>query len=164
MQAWRAGGGDLLDIVELGRVAFNAKHLDGFMEWYAEECELIVPGMPRSIGKPTVRAFWETFMRVFPDERFETPRVYPHGDSVVYEWIDEGTQMNSVLLPSGDVLPASGKPWRFFGVDVLDFDRKGVRRHRCYWDWAEWITQLNAEFLGTVSWAKWPQPEPASVP
>ncbi|MDQ6900416.1 MAG: ester cyclase [Candidatus Dormibacteraeota bacterium] len=125
-----------------GIEAYNAHDLDRFIEIYSDDCELTVPGFPTFKGKAAVRECWRLFMESFPDDHLTVSNQIVEGMTAVGEWKAEATNTGPLYLPSGEVLPPTGKHYINRGIDVAAFEDGRVKSHRLYWDTTEILAQL----------------------
>ena len=64
------------------------------------------------------------------------------GTTVIGEWTAEATNTGALYLPSGEVLPPTGKRFTNNGIDISVIDAGQIRSHRLYWDTAAVLAQL----------------------
>ena len=122
--------------------AYNAHDLDSFVDCYSDDCDLTVPGFPPFKGKAGARECWRLFMESFPDDHLTVTNQVVEGTTVVGEWTAEGTNTGALYLPSGEVIPPTGKRFTSKGIDVAVFAAGRVQSHRLYWDTTAVMTQL----------------------
>ena len=122
--------------------AYNAHDLDTFLDYYADDCELTVPGFPPFKGKAAARECWRLFLESFPDDHLTVTSQVVAGTTVVGEWTAHATNTGALYLPSGNVLPPTGKPFTSNGIDVAVIDAERIKSHRLYWDTAAVLAQL----------------------
>ncbi len=105
--------------------AFNAHDLDAIMQFFAEDCELLMPrgNEPwgtRYVGKAAVRAGLATRFAGLPDVHYGDDRHWVTGNLGVSTWLLTGT------AKSGDRL-------RVRGVDLLEFRAGKIIKKDSYW-------------------------------
>jgi steroid delta-isomerase-like uncharacterized protein len=122
--------------------AYNAHDLDRFLGYYADDCEVRVPGFPPFQGKAAARECWRLFMESFPDDHLTITNQVVEGTTVIGEWTADATNTGALYLPSGDVLPPTGKRFTSNGIDVSVIDAGRIKSHRLYWDTASVMAQL----------------------
>ena len=122
--------------------AYNAHDLDRFLEYYADDCEVTVPGFPPFRGKAAARECWRLFMESFPDDHLTVHNQVTEGTTVVGEWTADATNTGPLYLPSGDVMPATGKRFTNRGIDISVIDAGQIKSHRLYWDTTAVLAQL----------------------
>jgi steroid delta-isomerase-like uncharacterized protein len=125
-----------------GIEAYNAHDLDRFIEIYSDDCGLTVPGFPPFKGKAAVRECWRLFMESFPDDHLTVSNQIVEGMTAVGEWTAEATNTGPLYLPSGQVLPPTGRRYTNRGIDAAAFVDGRVKSHRLYWDTTEILAQL----------------------
>ena len=133
---------DLKELYRQAIEAYNAHDLDKFLGYYADDCELTVPGFPPFPGKAAARECWRLFMESFPDDHLTITSQVAEGTTVIGEWIADATNTGTLYLPSGDVLPPTGKQFTSNGIDVSVIDAGQIKSHRLYWDTAAVLAQL----------------------
>ena len=122
--------------------AYNAHDLDSFISYYADECDVTVPGFPPFRGKAAVRECWRLFMESFPDDHLTVINQVVEGASMVGEWTAEATNTGALYLPSGQVLPPTGRRFINRGIDISTVEADRVKSHRLYWDTTAVLAQL----------------------
>jgi steroid delta-isomerase-like uncharacterized protein len=122
--------------------AYNAHDLDRLIGYYADDCELTVPGFPPFQGRAAARECWRLFMESFPDDHLTITSQVVEGATVIGEWTADATNTGALYLPSGDVLPPTGKRFTSNGIDVSVIDAGRIKSHRLYWDTAAVMAQL----------------------
>ncbi len=78
-----------------------------------------------------------------PDRRFElvSLMIDREGNRAIFECVHTGTVMRAFSTPNG-MIPATGRRFRFVGVDVVTFDHSGLATEiRRYWDLHEVLRQ-----------------------
>ena len=81
-------------------------------------------------------------MESFPDDQLTVSNQIVEGITAVGEWTAEATNTGSLHLPSGEVLPPTGKHYTNRGIDMAVFEDGRVKSHRLYWDTTEILAQL----------------------
>jgi ketosteroid isomerase-like protein len=122
--------------------AYNAHDLDRFIDYYADDCEVTVPGFPPFQGKAAARECWRLFMESFPDDHLTVTSQVVEGTTMIGEWTAEATNTGALYLPSGDVLPPTGKRFINKGIDISVIAAGKIKSHRLYWDTATVMAQL----------------------
>ena len=122
--------------------AYNAHDLDRFLDYYADDCEVTVPGFPPFRGKAAARECWRLFMESFPDDHLTVSNQVAEGTIVVGEWTADATNTGPLYLPSGDVLPPTGKRFTNKGIDLAVIHDGHIKAHRLYWDTTALLAQL----------------------
>ena len=76
---------DLREIYLQAIEAYNAHDLDRLLGYYADDCELTVPGFPPFKGKAAARECWRLFMESFPDDHLTVHNQVVEGSIMVGE-------------------------------------------------------------------------------
>ena len=133
---------DAKDVVLQGWDAYRRHDLDGVLEAYAEDAELIVPGAPPARGRDEIRATWKGFLDAFPDDSPTIEKTVREGDTVVVVFTTTGTNTGPLAMPTGESIPATGRRVELSGVSVAEVADDKVVRETFYWDNASFLTQL----------------------
>lgn len=129
------------EVVAAGWAAYLRRDLDACMGHYAEDAELALPGMEPLKGREAIRQAWGGFMAAFPEEH-ATLRSVAEGNVVVTEWTSTAVNTGPLPLPTGELMPATGKTIIISGVDIAEVVEGKVKRHAFYWDNVPFLTQL----------------------
>lgn len=129
------------EVVQAGWGAWLRHDLDGTMAVYSDDAMLVLPGMPPFKGKDAIRGAWKVFMEAFPDEE-ATLRHFAEGSTVATEWTSSATNTGPLPLPTGEMLPPTGRRYTVSGADIAEVDGELITRHTFYWDNAELLQQL----------------------
>jgi len=105
--------------------AFNAHDLDAVMDFFSDECELLMPRGKepwgtRYVGKRAVRDGLATRFQGIPDVHYSEDRHWVSGNRGVSTWLLTGTSR-------------AGEQIRVRGVDLLDFENGKVVKKDSYW-------------------------------
>ena len=109
--------------------AFNRHDLDAIMDFFADDCEFLMPRGPdpwgkRFVGKEAVREGLATRFAGLPDVHYGDDRHWACGDFGVSDWLITGT------TPAGKRVEARG-------VDLLEFRDGRIVRKDSYWKLVE---------------------------
>ena len=133
---------DLRKLAEDGWNAYYAKDVEALMAAYADDAEVTLPGMPTLKGKDAIRGVFEMYWAAFPDERLLSIRHLVDGNTVVTEFSSEGTHTGPLPMPTGDVLPPTGRTVITRGAVVQDAVNDKLTTQTFYFDNAAFMTQL----------------------
>jgi len=105
--------------------AFNAHDMDAVMEFFADDCELLMPRGKepwgtRYVGKAAVRESLATRFAGLPDVQYGEDRHWVAGELGVSTWLLTGTTK-------------SGEKVRVRGVDLLEFRAGRIIKKDSYW-------------------------------
>lgn len=98
---------------------YNAGDLDAVIDLYAEDA---VQGMPDGTfeGKEAIRDRLARELDAIPDVTHTVVSFVEQGDAFCDEWTFVGTHTGGPLtLPSGDLLPATGKRVEVNGMEIV---------------------------------------------
>jgi len=116
-------------IEALGRLE-SERDLEPIVAAFAESCEVgnvLVPEQFR--GRDGARTFWTEYRDAFGEVRSSFRNVVAAEGRAALEWTSEGTG-------------ASGEPFRYDGVSILEMADGGITRFRAYFDPAALGRQL----------------------
>ena len=135
---------DLHKLAEDGWNAYFAHDIEACMAGYADDAELLIPGAPPMKGKDAIRAAWEMYIAAFPDEKPTSIRHIVDGSTVVTEFASEATHSGPLMMPTGDMLPPTGRRVSFRGAVVQDTAGDKLVNQVFYYANAELLQQLGA--------------------
>ena len=104
---------------------YNAGDLDAVMDLYAEDA---VQGMPDGMfeGKSAIRERLAQELDAIPDVTHTVVSFVEQGDAFADEWTFVGTHTGAPLtLPTGDLLPATGKRVEVRGMEIVRVNADG---------------------------------------
>ncbi len=113
------------DVLQAFLAAFNAHDLDAIMDFFAEDCELLMPRGTepwgtRYLGKAAVREGLATRFAGIPDIHYGDDSHWVCGEHGVSTWMLTGT------APTGESLCVRG-------VDLLEFRAGKIVKKDSYW-------------------------------
>jgi steroid delta-isomerase-like uncharacterized protein len=119
-------------VVDAFFAAFARRDVDAMMELVSGDIVEDLPGVGVVTGADEDRAFLTALFASFPDLETEVTRVVADGDVVSVEWRRRGTFTGHPWQG----LPASGKPFAFRGVTVVQVLGERIVRIDVYSDTA----------------------------
>lgn len=97
---------------------------------FADDAELSNLGGRRAYrGRDGAVEFWRAYLDQFDEIRSDFGHVTESPDGAAAEWVSHGRL-------------ASGRPLRYSGVSVLEFDGSLIRRFRTYYDSAAFVAPV----------------------
>lgn len=128
---------EVVRLVDEWQLALDQRDPVRYGQLYAEDAELESPFGGKVSGRRQIRKAFEAFFSIFPDSTFspEPPRI--DGHEVVVVSVMAGTQMGPVAG-----LPASGKPYRFSIVFLLQIADGLILRDRRIYDFTGLMVQI----------------------
>lgn len=134
--------GTLKDRIYRLNAAVNDHDLNPIGDMYAEDAELVWPGLGPTRGRNAVVGFYAALLGAIPDVHVTIKRIIEEGDSVAIQYVSEGTQTGPLPMPGGELPPTN----RRFTVEASSFgsiDSKGlIKTQREYFDQVEILAQL----------------------
>ena len=122
--------------------AFNAHDEARIRELYAEDAVFEGPGDVRLEGREAVTGYAMSWLNAFGDARLDVRNELVAGDSVVQEFVFEGTHTGTLQTPAGEVVPATNRQLRGRGLQVMRIEDGALADTRLYFDQVDVLTQL----------------------
>ncbi|MCU0570098.1 MAG: nuclear transport factor 2 family protein [Oculatellaceae cyanobacterium Prado106] len=96
---------------------------------FAEDADVINLAMSKPLrGQQQIRQFWQNYLSVFDRIQSRFTHVAEGKDTITLEWISEGAL-------------ASGEPFSYRGVSILETKQSQVQHFRTYYDSATFLPQ-----------------------
>ncbi|QSB14870.1 nuclear transport factor 2 family protein [Natronosporangium hydrolyticum] len=124
--------------------------IDSAVDCYAEDAVIMTPDAGEIHGQDGIGEYWRTFIEAFPDSRYEPIQKHEHGHVAIDEGWLVGTNTAPLPLPTGEVMPATGRQIRVRSCDIATIHHGKIKEHHMYFD--------QMEFLGQLGLAPPPQP------
>ena len=121
--------------------SFAAADMDKALAAFADDVEMVDPGLGTVVGLPALREYLHGFKRAMPDAHAVISDMFESGDMIIVEGRLLGTHTGPMAGPDGDI-PPSG---RQVDVAFADFSRiQGgqIVAYRTYYDQVSLLTQL----------------------
>jgi ketosteroid isomerase-like protein len=108
--------------------AEQSRNPDGLAALFGEDAELLNLALTEPLrGTEGARRFWSHYLQAFEKIHSQFHQVTQTEDTAVLEWLSEG------------VMAATGQPFNYRGVSVVEHDGEKVRRFRSYYDSAVFL-------------------------
>jgi steroid delta-isomerase-like uncharacterized protein len=121
--------------------AFNAHDEAAIREQNADDIAFEAPGDVQLEGNEASTGYAMAWLNAFPDAQLQVAKTFVDGDTVVQEFIFEGTHENTLSGPTGDI-PATNRRLSGRGVQILRVEDGKVAEARLYYDQVQVMTQL----------------------
>lgn len=132
----------LKDRVYRLNAAVNAHDLNPIGDMYAEDAELVWPGLGPTKGRNAIVGFYATLFGAFPDVHVTIKRIIEEGSAVAIEYTSEGTHSGPLPMPDGE-LPPTNRRIRTDASSIGAVDGEGlIKTQREYFDQVEILAQL----------------------
>jgi steroid delta-isomerase-like uncharacterized protein len=121
--------------------SFAAGDIDSALEVFADNLEMVDPGMGTVVGLPPFREYLEGFKRAMPDARAVISQMYEANDTIIVESRLLGTHTGPMAGPDGDIEPSG----RTIDLPFADFSRiqdGQILAYHTYYDQVSLMTQL----------------------
>jgi len=117
--------------------ALNARDYDALDQWFAPDVLAHHPYGPPMQGRDEMKRFMKMARVAFPDLRLSTHEMVGEGDTLITKYVAEGTHQGDYMG-----VPASGKPVRFAGVQILRFANGKIVDDWEIWDQLGMMQQM----------------------
>ena len=121
--------------------AFNAHDEARIRELNTDDIAFEAPGDVQLEGNDASTGYAMGWLNAFPDARLKVSSAFVDGDTVVQEFMFEGTHDNTLSGPAGDI-PATHRRLTGRGVQILRVEDGKVAEARLYYDQVQVLTQL----------------------
>lgn len=122
--------------------AVNAHDLNPIGDIYADDAELIWPGLGAIKGRQAVVGFYARILGAFPDINVTINLIVEQGDAVAISYTSTGTNRGPLPHATGD-LPATDRQVTIEAVSIGTVDSSGrIKTQREYFDQIEILAQL----------------------
>ena len=106
-------------IVDAFWTAFTARRFDElFRDLVAEQCEFVMPGLPRLEGQAPIRQMFEAYARAFPDFACRPLHGVESADTYAGEARYTGTHRAPLATAQGE-LPPTGRAVSWDSADII---------------------------------------------
>lgn len=130
------------DLVYRLNAAVNAHDLNPIGDMYAEDAELVWPGLGAVTGRKAIVGFYAVLLGAFPDVHVTITRIIEQGNAIAVEYVSEGTHSGPLPTPSGE-LPPTDRRMRVQASSIGTANANGlIQNQREYFDQVEILAQL----------------------
>lgn len=130
-----------LDVMQKKIDTWNSQDRDGYLALFGDDFEFVTPDMSAS-GRKAAADFYDWSHRTYPDSTVKAEAMYETGDTVVVEWLLDGTNTGPISLPDGSEIPATGRRVSLTAAGIYTTRGDMIIRTRYYWDNASVMAQL----------------------
>jgi predicted ester cyclase len=135
--------GEAREVLDQMTIAGVDQHsIDAAVANYSEDAVLMTPDAGEIRGRGKIGEYWRPFIESFPDGRFEPLRKIEAGDTAIDEGWFIGTHTAPLNLPTGDVVPPTGRQVRVRSCDIATVVGGKIKEHHLYFDQADFLGQL----------------------
>ena len=121
---------------------WNEHKKENYIEGFADDCEITIPGGVTLRGKEGVEAFWHGYQDPFPDNRINVVTVFGTEAEGVEEAVFEGTHTAPLRAPDGQEIPPTGRTVATAFAAVYAVRDGLITRLRLYFDQVDLLTEL----------------------
>ncbi|GII28994.1 ester cyclase [Planotetraspora mira] len=124
--------------------AFNAHDVGKAASLFSPRATYVCPGGIAE-GREEIASYLALYLEGFPDITLTPHGKAETGDLVVLEWTVTSTHAGPFLLPTGEIVPPTGRHVVVRGCDLRTMDDGLIASQRVYYDQLEMITQIGAD-------------------
>ncbi len=129
------------EMFEKGTDAFNRHDIEEMGELLTDDVRVKSPGVGEVRGKPSVKAFYKSWVDAFPDARVEIKAVTCTDDMAIEEGVFTGTHRDALHGPGGDI-PPTGRNVRVDYIQIARYRGDKVSAFNLIFDRLEMLEQL----------------------
>ena len=130
------------ELMDKGTQAILGRDLEALRDIYAADAVATTPDAGTLHGVDEILAYNKAMLDAFSDMSYEPQGSYETGDTVIDQGEMVGRHTGDMLLPDGQVIPATGKQVRVRSVDIATVKDGRIIRHDFYFDQLELMSQL----------------------
>lgn len=134
--------GEAREVMDQLTDAVMSGDLDQVMSMYAPDAVLVAPDAGEIKGRDRIAGYFKVYVDALTDLRWEPIAAHEAGSVAVDEGYFAGTHTGDLQDPSGEVVPATGRPVRVRECDVATVANGVITRHHFYFDQMEFLEQL----------------------
>lgn len=134
--------GQARDAMDRLTAAVTAKDKETQAACYSPDAVAFTPEEGKLVGPEAISNYLSQFGESFPDITYEYAARYEAGNVAIDEGFVVGTNTGSLIMPSGESLPPTGKSIRVRSCDVAHVENGLITAHHFYFDQMEFLGQL----------------------
>jgi ketosteroid isomerase-like protein len=127
---------------QLTTAMVEERNVQSAMECYADDAIIVTPDAGEVRGRDRIADYWRHFIDAFPDSHYESITKHEAGNAAIDEGWLEGTNTAPLSLPTGETVPATGRPIKVRSCDVATVENGKIKEHHLYFDQVEFLDQL----------------------
>jgi ketosteroid isomerase-like protein len=129
-------------VTERGLEAWRARDAEAFAACFAPDATIVAPGGVELRGPDGAKQFFAVWAEGVPDNEITVTQEYVCGSVVVQQAVFSGTHTGPLMVPSGEVIPPTGRSLSASYADIFEVEDDRIRSERLYFDQLELLTQL----------------------
>ncbi|WP_258805056.1 ester cyclase [Pseudarthrobacter sp. NS4] len=134
--------GQAREVMDRLTTAMNEKDRETLAGCYAADAVASTPDQGELTGRDAIVNYLFHFWDAFPDVKYEAVNVHEAGNVAIDEGIVTGTNTGSLMMPTGENLPPTGKEIRVRSCDIARVEGGEITSHHFYFDQMEFLAQL----------------------
>ena len=134
--------GDAREVMDRVTAALLSQDFEAAAACYAESAVAVTPDQGEITGRDAVIAYHRQQGESFPDAGYEYVQKHESGNVAIDEGYFTGTHTAPLPLPSGQIVPPTGKQIRIRACDLATVESGQITRHHFYFDQMEFVEQL----------------------
>jgi ketosteroid isomerase-like protein len=129
------------EVMDRMTAAFVKQDFDAVAKVYAADAVVVTPE-GEIHGREAITDYFRRQATAVPDSTYELVERHDAGNVAIDEGYWVGTNTGPVSMPSGQTLPATGRPLRLRACDIATVDGGMVVHHHLYYDQLDMLEQL----------------------
>ena len=129
------------DAYERAIQLYNAGDMEGFVNLYTEDAELVTPEGTAQ-GRAAILEFWSRDQVAFPERTVTIDVMVEQGDTIAAEWTWVATHTGPLVMPGGTEVPPTGKRAEIKGMERAQMRDGKIAVHHMYFDTMAMARQL----------------------
>ena len=134
--------GEAREVMDRLTEAYFDKDLERAAQIYAPDAVAVTPDHGEVRGREQIIGWAKPLFEAFPDAKYEALHSHEAGNVAIDEGYFVGTNTGPLEGPTGEEIPATGKPVRMRACDIATVENGAVSSHRFYFDQMELLGQL----------------------
>ena len=134
--------GEAREVLDRVTAAMVGQDFEAAAACYAESAVGVTPDQGELRGREAIVGYLKQQTEVFPDTGYEPVQKHESGNVAIDEGYLTGTHTAPMPLPSGEVVPPTGKRIRVRACDVATIEGGLITSHHFYFDQMEFLEQL----------------------
>ncbi|WP_233512314.1 ester cyclase [Micromonospora deserti] len=127
---------------QLTTAMVEERNVQSAMGFYADDAVIVTPDAGEVRGREGIADYWRHLIDAFPDSHYEPISKHEAGNAAIDEGWLEGTNTAPLSLPTGETVPATGRPIKVRSCDVATVENGKIKEHHLYFDQMEFLGQL----------------------
>ncbi|NKX56353.1 ester cyclase [Arthrobacter mobilis] len=145
--------GEAREVMDRMTAAMTSNDTAALAACYAEDAVASAPDQSEIKGREAISSYLSQMGQAFPDAAYEPMDMHEAGNVAIDEGYFTGTNTGELQLPTGEIVPPTGRQIRLRTCDVARVEGGVITSHHFYWDQMEFLEQLGL----------FPEPDPKTI-